>query len=72
MSPWAKLKLKRAAWWNKKDDIEKGDFLVKAFFFSAIAALAIGAFLMLSGFLLIGGIFSAVAAFSLVVVVFAS
>jgi hypothetical protein len=56
MSPWTKLKLKRAAWWNQKDDIERGDFIVRSFFLIALLAICFGAFLILNQMFLVGGL----------------
>jgi hypothetical protein len=50
------MKLKRAAWWNQKDDIERGDFIMRSFFLIVLLAICFGIFLMLNQMVLIGGL----------------
>jgi len=56
MNTWTKMKLKRAAWWNQKDDIERGDFIMRSFFLIVLLAICFGIFLMLNQMVLIGGL----------------
>lgn len=72
MSIWTRLKLKRAAWWNKKDEIERGDFLVRLFFASAVSAFLFGIYLIFIGIFVVGVVFVVLSLTSLLVTAIAS